>query len=130
MLCACYGIQQEDIWNVDEHGIALGVSVNTRVIGKAGKRQTYTQSPETGEWVSIIETISVSGKHIHFVVIFKGQNVQTPWFEEDNVSNWLIATSGKGWTTNEIAIRWLREVFYQKQFPKQQTSVVYPTGAC
>ena len=80
---------------------------NTRVIGKAasGKKRTYMQSPENREWVSIIETISATGKHICPVVIFKGQNVQTSWFENENLPNWLIATSGKGWTTNEIAMR-------------------------
>ena len=114
---APYGIQQEDIWNVDEHGIALGVCANTRVIGKAGKKRTYMQSPENREWVSIIETISATGKHIRPVVIFKGQNVQTSWFEEDNLPNWLIATSGKGWTTNEIAMRWLQEVFLPETIP-------------
>lgn len=49
MVRACYGIQQEDILNVDEHGIALGVCVNTRVIGKVGKKCTYMESPETRE---------------------------------------------------------------------------------
>jgi len=38
MVRTCYGIQQEDIWKVEEHGIALGVCGNTRVIGKAGKK--------------------------------------------------------------------------------------------
>ncbi|PWW72057.1 hypothetical protein C7212DRAFT_354839 [Tuber magnatum] len=84
---ARYGIQQKDIWNVDEHGIALGVCVNTHVIDKAGKKRTYMQSPESHEWVSIIKTISATGKHIRLVVIFKGQNVQTSWFEEDNLPN-------------------------------------------
>ncbi|PWW76063.1 hypothetical protein C7212DRAFT_344529 [Tuber magnatum] len=93
---AHYGIQEEDIWNVHEDGIALGVCVNPCVIGKAGKNCTYVQSPESHEWVSIIETISATGKHIRPVVISKGQNVQTSWFEEDNLLNSVIATSGKG----------------------------------
>ncbi|RPA90490.1 DDE-domain-containing protein [Choiromyces venosus 120613-1] len=110
MVQARYGNQQEDMWNVDEHGIALGVCVNTCVIGKVGKKRTYIQSPETCEWVSIIETISATSKYIRPIVIFKGQNVQTSWFEEDNLPNWLIAMSGKGWTTNEIGIQWKKWV--------------------
>lgn len=51
-------------------------------------------------------------------MIFKGQNVQTSWFEEDNLPNWLIATSGKGWTTNQISMRWLREVFLSETIPQ------------
>ena len=70
---ACYGIQQADIWNVNEYGIALGVCANTRVIGKAGKKRTYMQSPENHEWVSIIETISATGKHIRPVIIFRSE---------------------------------------------------------
>ena len=48
-------VQQEDVWNMDEHGIGLGVCNNSRVLVASGKRKTDMQSPENREWVSILE---------------------------------------------------------------------------
>ena len=88
-------VRQNDVWNmpVDEHGIGLGVCNNSQVLGASGKRQTYIQSPENREWVSVLESISASGKHIRPLVIFKGKDIQTSWFTENNIPDWLIATS-------------------------------------
>lgn len=35
---ACRNTQQVDIWNMDEHGIALGVCTNSVVLGASGMR--------------------------------------------------------------------------------------------
>ena len=42
-------VQQDDVWNMDEHGIGFGVC-NSQVIGASGKRKTYIQSPENRGW--------------------------------------------------------------------------------
>jgi len=44
------------------------------------------------------------------LIIFKGQNLQHQWFEEDT-PDWLYTTSNKGWTTNGIGLAWLQQVF-------------------
>jgi hypothetical protein len=77
-----YSIQQDHIWNMDEHGIALGVCTNSQVLAASYKKRTLIKSPETREWVSILETISAAGKFTRPLVIFKGKNLQTTWFEE------------------------------------------------
>jgi hypothetical protein len=105
------GIRQEDIWNMDETGIALGVCTNTRVLGSSLKKKTYIKSPENREWVSIIEAISASGQAIRPVVIFKGQYCQTTWFPSSNVPDWLYTTSENGWTSNDVGLKWLEQVY-------------------
>ena len=55
------GIQYEDIWNMDETGVALGVCTNSQVVASSLKKKAYIKSPENREWVSIIETISAVG---------------------------------------------------------------------
>jgi len=96
---------------MDEHGIPLGVCTNSVVLGVSGKRQTYIQSPENCEWVSGIEAISAAGNYIRPLVMFKGKQVQTSWFTAEDIPNWLIRTTLKGWTFNDIGLRWLKEVF-------------------
>ena len=70
-------IQMEDIYNVDETGIALGVCTNSRVLASSKKKKAYIKSPENREWVSIIESISATGRKLRCVVIFKGKSFQT-----------------------------------------------------
>ncbi|KAI0994625.1 hypothetical protein K3495_g13556 [Podosphaera aphanis] len=65
------GVHQEDIWNRDETGLALGVCTNTQVVAKSTEKKTYVKSPENREWVSIIEAVSATGKKIKCVVILK-----------------------------------------------------------
>ena len=100
-----------NIWNIDETGIALGVCSNQRVIGLSGTTQTYIQTPENREWVSIIECISAIGKKITPVVIFKGKSLQTSWFTPGKTPEFLYTTSENGWTSNTISLQWLKEVF-------------------
>jgi hypothetical protein len=88
-----YNVKLENIWNMDETGIALGVCKNQYVIGKASTSTTYIKSPESREWVSILETISAAGTKLRPVVIFKGKSLQTSWFLADDCPDWLYANS-------------------------------------
>jgi hypothetical protein len=69
-----YNIQPSNTWNMDEHGIALGVCMNAIVLASSTKRRAYVKSPETREWVSIVEAISATAQFITPLIIFKGQS--------------------------------------------------------
>ncbi|KAF1999567.1 DDE-domain-containing protein [Amniculicola lignicola CBS 123094] len=69
-------IQTENIYNIDETGVTLGVCINTRVLSSSKKKKAYIQSPENCEWVSIIECVSATGQKLRCTVIFKGKNLQ------------------------------------------------------
>ncbi|POS84029.1 hypothetical protein EPUL_002565 [Erysiphe pulchra] len=72
-----------DVRNIGEHGVAL-------------------VSPETREWVSIIETINAVFGYVGPIVIFKSHQPRTSWSPENTKSREYI-TSENGWTTNQIA---------------------------
>lgn len=110
-ICKMHDLNSDDIWNIDEYGIGLGVCTNHRVLGASGKTQTYIQTPENHEWVSILEYISASGRFIRPLVLFKDKEIQTSWFTDKDIPDWLVATTAKGWTTNEVAKRWVKEIF-------------------
>ena len=57
---------------MDEHGIAVSVCTNTRVLTLSKKRRSYVKSLESREWVLIIEVISPTGGFTRPLVIFKG----------------------------------------------------------
>jgi hypothetical protein len=104
-------IPMEDVYNMDETGIALGVCTNTRVLASSSKKKAYIKSPENREWVSIVECVSATGQRLRCVVIFKGQSLQTTWFSSKLGPDWLYTTSQNGWTSNAIGKRWLRRIF-------------------
>jgi hypothetical protein len=43
--------------------------------------------------------------------MFKGKNLQTSWFSEENLPDSHITITSKGWISNDIALRWLKEVY-------------------
>jgi DDE superfamily endonuclease/Tc5 transposase DNA-binding domain len=112
-------VAQEDVWNMDETGIALGACTHQRVIGKSSSSRIYKKAPENREWVSIVETISAVGRAIRCLVIFKGKNLQSSWFKHDEVPDWLYTCSENAWTSNDTGARWLKEIFIAETLPKK-----------
>lgn len=83
----------------------------TTKIASAGKKTAYNKNSEDREWVTIVETISATGEKVKPLVIFKGKRVQSTWFQSENVPDWRYTASDKGWTSYDIAIRWLKHIF-------------------
>ena len=104
-------VDTADTWNMDEIGTALGVCTNQTVIGSSSTTQSYKKSPDTREWVSIIEAISALAKKCRPLIIFKGKSLQTTWFHHDKTPDWLYTTSENGWTSNNIGLAWLHQIF-------------------
>ncbi|KAI1003475.1 hypothetical protein K3495_g4730 [Podosphaera aphanis] len=103
---------------MDETGLALGVCTNTQVVAKSTKKRTYVKSPENREWVSIIEAVFATGKNLECPVIFKGKFLQTTWFPAQDVPNWVYTSSENGWTSNDIGLEWLKQIFIPGSAPR------------
>jgi ribosome recycling factor len=123
-----YQVKLSNIWNMDETGIALGVCNNQWVIGRSSSKSSYVQTPENREWVSIIETISATGACTRPVVLFKGQMLQSSWFLAEDCPDWLYGVSTNGWTSNEIGLRWLDEVFLPETAMDNETRILLIDG--
>ena len=119
-----HGIHEDDIWNFDETGFAMGLCSTAKVITAIERCERPRRVIQGNrEWVTIIETVSSKGVHISPVIILKAGNQQAAWFQEPKLSkDWWIATSQNGCTTDEIGLRWLKEVF-------EPSSRRYMTGA-
>ena len=110
-------IRVENSWNMDESSIALGACINLIAIGDASKKNTFVQSPNNREWVSIVESVSALGRSIRPLIIFKGKHPQSTWFHQGEVPNWIYTTSKNGWIANRITFRWLTKVFLPETKP-------------
>ncbi|KAI5193410.1 hypothetical protein E4T38_09964, partial [Aureobasidium subglaciale] len=52
-------IEPSNTYNMDEHGIALDICANSRVLGDSSRQRSYVKSPQDREWVSIVETVAL-----------------------------------------------------------------------
>jgi hypothetical protein len=107
-----YGIHEEDIYNFDETGFALGLTATAKVVTRTSYGRRSLLQPGNREWVTTIEAISASGYALPPCVIFKGKVFMKAWFgDTDLPATWLFAVSEKGWTTDSISLEWLQKVF-------------------
>lgn len=114
--CEEYGIELEDIYNMDEKGFALGLIRAIRVVTctkKDRNASTFLTQCGNREWASLIECISADGRKLEPWIIFKGKMQQKQWHDHlsEGGQGGHIAISDKGWTDNEIGLEWFKQCF-------------------
>jgi hypothetical protein len=112
-------ILPENTYNMDEKGFMIGVSGRSvRVFDKLlyGLRQ-FKQSTDDGNraWVTLVACICADGSHLPPGMIFEaaGHEVQASWVKDINPedNNIHFTTSPTGWTTHDLGLAWLEQVF-------------------
>jgi hypothetical protein len=58
-----------------------------------------------------VEGVNASGWKLPPMIIFKGKLHQASWIENGLLYDWRIETSKNGWTTDELGLIWLKEMF-------------------
>ena len=107
---AKYGILNDDIYNFDETGFAMGLASTSRVVTASDRRGRPPQlQPGDREWVTAIESINAVGWSLPPMVIFKGKVHISSWYENNNLPpDWTIALSANGWTNDKLGLHWLK----------------------
>ena len=76
-------IPAELIYGVDKTGIQEGIGMKERVYGDSKKNFQHQQRSGGRENITVIVTICADGTSVPPAVIFKGENFQTSW-KQDN----------------------------------------------
>jgi hypothetical protein len=106
---AKYGIQNDDIYNFDETGFAMGIASTYRVVTASERRnKPKTIQPGNREWATVIEGVNAAGWAIPPFIIIKGRAHLSSWYKEPLPAGWVVAVSENGWTTNELGFEWLQ----------------------
>src|SRR6266699_4012423 len=90
------------------------MGANSLILGMVEKYKTFKKDLGRYEWTIIIEYVLAGGWHLQPLVIFKGKDVQQQWFPDEGIEefkDWKFESSPKGWTSDDIAVRWLNTVF-------------------
>ncbi|SLM40197.1 HTH CenpB-type DNA-binding domain [Lasallia pustulata] len=110
-----YDIDDENEWNMDEKGVAMGVIGKTKVIIPKRDIPQYMAVCGNREWVTLIESIGLSGRSLKPWVIFKGKQHMKAWW--DIFTTGHISVSENGWTDNDICFEWLKRCFEPETRP-------------
>jgi hypothetical protein len=107
---AKYGILDDDIWNFDETGFMMGqISSVLVVTSSEGRGRAKMVQPGNREWVTVIQGVNSSGWAIPPFIVVAGKHHLASWYRDSPLpSNWVIALSDNGWTTNEIGLNWVK----------------------
>lgn len=103
-----YGILDQDIYNFDETGFAIGIAGTSKVVTSSDTigRPALIQ-PGNREWVTAIEGVNATGWSIPPFIILSGKLHQAAWYRVIP-TGWILAVSDNGWTTNPLGLEWLK----------------------
>ena len=107
---AKYSICDADIYNFDETGFMMGViSTGMVVTSSDGRAQAKKTQPGNREWVTVVQAVSSVGYAVPPYIIVAGKNHLESWYDEAEFPpQWRTGVSQNGWTTNELAMDWIR----------------------
>ena len=122
-----YGILPENLYNMDEKGLQLGIGARATAMIDRDQKTAYSVEDGNRELVTVIETICVDGSILHPSVIFQGVRRNSEWgrnnpcnarfvlFQHERSRPYKlvnsISISPNGWTDQELGIAWLRNDF-------------------
>ena len=91
----------------------MGLIATAKVVTRAetSGRPPLLQ-PGNREWVTVIESVNSAGWALPPCIIFKGKAQLQAWYKNDTLPHdWRIEISPNGWTTDEIGMSWLQNLF-------------------
>ena len=122
-----YGILPENLYNMDEKGLQLGIGARATAMINRDQKTAYSVEDGNRELVTVIETICADGSILHPSVIFQGVRRNSEWgrnnpcnarfvlFQHERSRPYKlvnsISISPNGWTDQELGIAWLRNDF-------------------
>ena len=117
-----YGVLDQDIYNFDETGFAMGVAATSKVVTSSDRiGRAVVIQPGNREWVTAIECINASGWSLPPFIILSGKVHQSSWYQ-GLLPNWTVAVSDNGWTTDQLGVEWAKHF---NQHTATRTAGVY-----
>ena len=116
-----YQISNEDIYNMDEKCFLQGGVGKLKIMVSKYEGKALMAEAGNREWVSVIECVSMDGRILAPLIIFKGKQQRPAWYNS-LPEGAKIACSENGWNSNEISLSWLHESF-EPQSRKTQKSL-------
>jgi len=120
-----FKIQEDDIWNSDEKGFAIGQAIGGKLFCGAGKSNTHLVQDGGREWATLVEMISATGKSIppFFVYQAKSELESSHDYVERDEATFSICSTG--YMHKRLSLKWLEEHFHFTTPPTPQVPTAY-----
>jgi len=121
-----HNIPAENIYNMDEKGIQLGIGQKVKAFVDRDQKDVYSVEDGNRELVTIMEAISADGWSMHPSVIYQGKRRDLEWGRNNPCNaRWVssdsffkssnqvisISHSPKGWTDQALGEMWIKKDF-------------------
>ena len=108
-----FKILPENCYNIDETGSSIGTIQGGHIVIDTTAQTKYELEIGRQEWVTCIECICMDGNSLSPMIIFKGAKPLDKWIPEstEGATDASWKTSDNGWTSNDLTVQWLREIF-------------------
>jgi len=128
MVIEKWRITADNIYNFDEKGFMMGFGrtmkrIVTQETLKSG-RVNKSKQDGSREFISILACISAIGKWIPPLLVYKGESgdLINTWVDEVTTESQAHFTvSSNGWSSNNIGLAWLQQVFERYTKPTRAT---------
>jgi hypothetical protein len=114
-----YSVEPQHIYNMDEKGFLIGIiSKSKRIFSRrryeeGGVKQVIQDGNR--EWITCIACICADGSSLSPSLIYQAASgrVQDSWLQDFDpaVHQCFFSSSPNGWTSNELGLQWLQQVF-------------------
>ena len=100
-------------YNMDETDLMEKKEGNGLVLGRPDDDLVLQKVTGSRTWGSVVETINAMGFSLPPLIIFQGAFIKYHWFPEniEEYKDWHVAVSENGWTSDEIGLQWLKNIF-------------------
>ena len=103
-----HGIQQADMWNMDETGFRIGVGKSKMVISFDKKKRNYMADPDNRDYCTAVETISAIGVVIPPLIILKATHILLKWSQNNLDERCQLGATESGYSNDDLALDWLQ----------------------
>ena len=114
-----YNIQPQHMYNMDEKGFLIGIlskmkRIFTRRRYESGEAKNQLQDGNR-EWITLLACVCADGTALTPALIYQAASgkLQDSWLQDfnDSKDKCFFASSKTGWTSNELGLAWLQQVF-------------------
>ena len=114
-----YGIQKQQVYNMDEKGFMIGVlGRSKRVFSKrmwVRKEVKALIQDGNREWITVLACVCADGSALPPGIIYQATNgaIRDTWVSDIMAGEHQVhvSSSPSGWTNNDIGLAWLEQVF-------------------
>ena len=92
--------EPENIYNMDETGFFIGTMRRSNIIIDKNTHSKLQTTPGRQEWISVVECISMDGREIPPLIIFKRTTLCNSWWQDDVDETWKFSCQPNGWSSN------------------------------